>query len=353
MKLTPLRLVAALTLGIASLGYADDISASYQARLQPLLKTYCVKCHGTEKQKAKINLEGTRTLGQLAGDDEVWFRVLDQLQSGEMPPDDEKQPSKDERAAMVAWIRGDYTGMLLAKQRAEGRSKLRRLSRTEYANTMEDIFGIRPRVGRNLPPDGRVDGYDKVAMALPLSSEGSIGYLTMAEDVLGWMFKSAPKRKIAAAPAGNPFRADKTADDLLKPDATAKPPTDENSEASRTTRTPAFRSEQSAGHILELHDACCGCRLNCCRASLKCGRGVRRSRRRHWRCSGSRTTRAPSARWIMMMTTTTTRAVPAAALLVRTVVNRSKSISCSVTKMRMTMILGNLFFRYDSSSTST
>ena len=86
-----------------------------------------------------------------------------------MPPKDEKQPTAAERAALVAWLRGDFTNALLAKQRAEGRSGFRRLSRTEYANTVQDLLGLRPTVGLNLPPDGRVDGYDKVSAALPLA----------------------------------------------------------------------------------------------------------------------------------------------------------------------------------------
>jgi len=251
MKPTP-ALLAALAFGCASLPAAEDAAAAFQSRIHPLLNSYCTKCHGTEKQKAKINLDGARNPEQLAAEQETWFRVLEQLQSGEMPPDDEKQPTKAERAAMIAWIRGEYTGMLLAKQSAEGRSKLRRLTRAEYANTIEDIFGIRPLVDRNLPPDGRVDGYDKVATALPLSSEGAMGYFAMAEDVLGWMLKTVPRGKKPAVAAGNPFRADKGGDDLLKAGTPAPPAV--NPEASRTTRTPAFQSEQSKGHILELPD---------------------------------------------------------------------------------------------------
>jgi len=210
---------------------AEDAASAFQSRVLPVLKSNCAKCHGTEKQKAKINLDGARTSEQLLADRDLWYRVLEQIEFGAMPPDEEKQPSDAERKAVAAWVRGEYTALVTAQQRKEGRSKLRRLSRTEYVNTVEDIFGIRPLAEVTLPPDGRVDGYDKVSAALPLTSDGTIGYLTLAEDLLNrWMLKPIPKPK--APVAGE----------------TVSP------EASRTVRAVARESEQSKGHILELPD---------------------------------------------------------------------------------------------------
>ena len=207
---------------------ASDAASAFQSRVLPVLKANCTKCHGTEKQKAKINFAGTRDLAQLATDQDLWFRVLNQIDSSRMPPDEEKQPSAPERQAITEWILGDFTELMIANQRREGRSKLRRLSRNEYANTVEDIFGVRPLVEFNLPSDGRVDGYDKVSAALPLTSEGSIGYLKMSEDLLNqWMLKPKPKEAVAAGANNSP-------------------------EASRTVRAIARESEQSKGHILEL-----------------------------------------------------------------------------------------------------
>lgn len=235
-------------------GLADDAAAVFQSRIQPLLKTYCTECHGGTKPKARVNLSGERTLEQLTADRDLWFRVLDQIEAGTMPPEDEKQPTKAERAALAAWVRGDFTGMLLAKQHEQGRSRLRRLSRTEYANTIYDLLGLRPTVGLNLPPDGRVDGYDKVSAALPLSAGGAAGYFKMADDILQRLLKPMPKRAPKSA-APKPRPTDDV-DDILgekpKTPVTTAPasPFDPN----RTVRAVAFQSEQSKGHILELPD---------------------------------------------------------------------------------------------------
>ena len=185
----------------------------------PVLSAHCTKCHGGEKQKAKLNLAGPRTLEALRSDSKRWFRVLEQIESGSMPPDSEKPLTPAERQAVTNWVRHELTDWLASVQQKEGRSKLRRLSRNEYANTIQDLFGIRPAVIRNLPSDGRVDGYDKVSSALPMSAAGAAGILKITDDVLARMLK---KR-------GSPKR-------------------------DWTSRLFAGSSEQSAGHILELPD---------------------------------------------------------------------------------------------------
>ena len=237
---------------LAQLACAQDAALTFSARVQPLLKTYCTECHAGAKAKAGIQLSGPRTADQLAAERDHWFRALDALEAGTMPPKDEKQPTPAERAALVAWLRGDFTNIFLNRQRAEGRSKLRRLSRTEYANTLFDLFGVKPPVGLNLPTDGRVDGYDKVAAALPLSASGAAGYFKMADDILARMLRPIPKTPPKAAAK---LRAPDLLDDVLgEKKATTNTAPASPFDPARTTRAVAFGSEQSKGHLLELPD---------------------------------------------------------------------------------------------------
>ncbi|HEX3134307.1 MAG TPA: DUF1587 domain-containing protein, partial [Planctomycetota bacterium] len=209
--------------------YAGDAATLFQSQVLTVIKTSCSECHGTEKPKAKLTLTGTRTLEQLSAERDLWFRVLDQVESGNMPPEDEKPLTPSDRKALVGWIRGSFTEALIAKQRKDGRSHLRRLSRSEYANTIQDLFGIRPTVGLDLPIDGRVSGYDKVSSALPLSASGAAGYFKMAEEQLKWVLRPIPK----PAPVAG-----------LLTDFDPK----------RTVHAAAMESGQSAGHTLKLDD---------------------------------------------------------------------------------------------------
>ncbi len=197
---------------------AGDAVDAFKSRVMPVLAAHCTKCHGGAEPEAKLNLSGPRTREQLRAEGRHWYRVLERVESGAMPPEDEKRLTSAERQAIAGWVRGELTDWLASVQREEGRSKFRRLSRTEYANTIHDLFGFRPAVIRHLPGDGRVDGYDKVSAALPLSSASADGYMRITEDTLSRMLLASPQKQ------------------------------------ERTYRLWAGPSEQSAGHILELPD---------------------------------------------------------------------------------------------------
>lgn len=164
-----------------------DPAISFSKDVAGLLKEHCVECHGGEKPKAKLDLSGSRTVEELEKQGALWFRVMERVEAGEMPPKEEGPLPQEARAGIVRWVRGDLSAHLMERQAKEGRSSLRRLSRNEYANTVQDLFGIRPPVSRMLPPDGRVDGYDKVRAALPFSASATDAHLKLAEGIVSQM----------------------------------------------------------------------------------------------------------------------------------------------------------------------
>jgi len=201
----------------ACMSTAAAATAGVPANVARVIETRCAGCHGGEKPEAGVQLDGEWTAERLvSADGQAWFRALHEIESKRMPPEEEEQPSDAERATVAKWIRGDLATLERQHQLSIGRSQLRRLSREEYANTIFDIFGFRPPVSIDLPEDGRVDGYQKVARALPLSAASVDGTLRLADRIVGRLFKPLP----------------------------AEPPAFE--------RYPARPSEQSAGHLLEL-----------------------------------------------------------------------------------------------------
>jgi hypothetical protein len=195
---------------------SDDASTAFEQRVLPILKAQCTDCHGGEKPEAKLDLTGKPTLDQLRTQNHHWFKVLERVEAGSMPPADADPLKPADKQTLVGWLRGDLTKLLIEQQRQEGRSKFRRLSRSEYANTVQDIFGIRPPVVKLMPGDGRVDGYDKVSAALPFSPAATEGHLQIAEAFVDRMFQH-PQTK-------------------------------------ETFRLWSRGSEQSQGHLLELED---------------------------------------------------------------------------------------------------
>lgn len=168
---------------------ASAAAAGLPAEVAAVIQNRCAGCHGGEHPEAGVNLDGEWTAERLVsveGND--WFRALHEIESKRMPPEEEEQPSDAERATVAKWIRGDLAKLQRERQIAIGRAPLRRLSREEYSNTIYDLFGFRPPVSVMLPEDGRVDGYQKVSQALPLSAASVDGSMRLAEKIVDRLF---------------------------------------------------------------------------------------------------------------------------------------------------------------------
>ncbi len=108
VSILALLMVSGLTLS-ARQGHAAESAdlAGFNSTVKPFLTQFCVKCHGAQKPKGKVVLHEVSP-DLLAGkDNDTWSKVLDQLTLGDMPPEDEKQPTAAQRHRVVAWIKGE------------------------------------------------------------------------------------------------------------------------------------------------------------------------------------------------------------------------------------------------------
>ncbi len=170
---------------VAAGGLSGEVAAVVQAR--------CAGCHGGEHPEAGVKLDGEWTAERLVtAEGNNWFRALQEIESKRMPPEEEEQPTDAERATVAKWIRGDLANLQREHQLTLGRTQLRRLSREEYSNTIYDLLGFRPPVAAMLPEDGRVDGYQKVAQALPLSAASVDGFMRLADRIVDRLLATSP-----------------------------------------------------------------------------------------------------------------------------------------------------------------
>ena len=116
------------TLALFSPGMA---LADKPAQLVSFLETYCVQCHGPEKQK------GDRRFDKLTGDfsilkeAELFQEILDQLNLAEMPPTKAKQPPEAATRRVVASLTGSLARARAAARENGGKGARRRLNRAE------------------------------------------------------------------------------------------------------------------------------------------------------------------------------------------------------------------------------
>lgn len=153
---------------------------------QAFVEEYCVDCHGEEKEKGDRRLDG---LGIDFADEDTaydWQEILDMLNLGDMPPEDEPQAPVSETLAMVEWITGNLEK---AYELHAGKAvpSLRRLNRYEYRNTIRDLCDLNMESfdpTHSFPPDERHEGFENVGSELVLSDYLLERYLEAASATI-------------------------------------------------------------------------------------------------------------------------------------------------------------------------
>ena len=159
-------------------------SAGFMSVASPLLKKYCINCHGFDKQKADLNLEKYGANDELYKEREIWETVRDLLTEREMPPEDEAQPTEEERVKLVQFINEELAKFDCDEISRPGRVTMRRLNRAEYDNTIRDLMGIDFKPSADFPLDEVGYGFDNIGDVLSLSPILMEKYLRAAEQVV-------------------------------------------------------------------------------------------------------------------------------------------------------------------------
>ncbi len=139
---------------------------------------YCTDCHNDAEFTAELSLEH-RHPDNVKIDPAVWEKVVHKLEIGAMPPRDQPQPAKDERAEFLAALTGTLDAAAEAHPYA-GSTTVHRLNRAEYANAVRDLLGVEADLADMLPSDGGDFGFDNIAQVLTTSPFLLDRYLTVA-----------------------------------------------------------------------------------------------------------------------------------------------------------------------------
>ena len=162
-----------------------SLDASYLKDVKPLLKQYCQRCHSGKHPEAEIDLEHFATLDAVRKSPRVWQRVLEMLDTAQMPPMDAKQPNAAERTKLQTWVR-DYLKLEARAQAGDpGKVTLRRLSNAEYTYTVRDLTGVDTlQPAKEFPVDGAAgEGFTNTGDALAMSPALFVKYLDAAKRI--------------------------------------------------------------------------------------------------------------------------------------------------------------------------
>ncbi|MBY0524838.1 MAG: DUF1592 domain-containing protein [Gemmataceae bacterium] len=183
MFMRSLSVVVALLALSATAGFVS--AADLPAPVRGFIEKRCVSCHDSKSKKGGVDLTALKDDLADAAVFARWVKVHDRVQAHEMPPAHKTQPPMAEREAMLKGLAESLTTADSRRQRERGRVALRRLNRTEYENTLRDLFSLPGlEVKDLLPEDGRMAGFDKAADALDLSAVLLRRYLEAADVAL-------------------------------------------------------------------------------------------------------------------------------------------------------------------------
>ena len=136
------------------------------------------------------------TLASLGDAPKTWLKILAKVRDGEMPPEDEERPAKDELEQFVEWTDRTLRVAACEDGLSPGPALTRRLNRDEYAATIRDLLGLHFNVAAALPADGAGgEGFDNTAETLFLSPVHLEKYLDAANQALGYAFKDDEARE--------------------------------------------------------------------------------------------------------------------------------------------------------------
>jgi len=182
-RLFSLHLMRLVFLALTTTALAEPPQAVLDTKHRAFLKDNCLTCHNAEKQKGKVRLDDIAFTLDSVEKADLWQKVLNSINSGEMPPEDEKQPSPAAKTDFLDDLSRTLVTARTALSDSGGKITMRRLNRREYKNTIRDLLGVDLRVNE-LPADGGAGTFDTVGSSLFMSSDQFEQYLALGRQAL-------------------------------------------------------------------------------------------------------------------------------------------------------------------------
>ena len=149
------------------------------------LEDHCVECHDADTKKGGLDLTALATKLDDGGTFSEWVKVHDHVRAGEMPPSKKPRPDGKELDAAMSALARELNAADSARQQRDGRSRLRRLNRVEFENSLRDLFAMPAlKLKDSLPEDGKAHGFDRLADALDISFVHMESYLAAVDKAL-------------------------------------------------------------------------------------------------------------------------------------------------------------------------
>ena len=175
--------------GIFALAGAITAAALLRAQAPPasnpraVLDKYCVTCHNQKLRTAGLMLD-TLDVAKPGANAEVWERVIGKLRAGSMPPPGMPRPDAATYRAVASALEGEIDRAWATNPNPGRIGAVHRLNRSEYNNSIRDLFALDFDVRPLLPGDDTADGsFDNFADTLSISTAHLERYMSVARQI--------------------------------------------------------------------------------------------------------------------------------------------------------------------------
>lgn len=173
-------------------------SKDYDENVLPILQAKCFSCHEGDDPDGELDLtkyaDGKKAFEKI----DVWDRVGKRVRLKEMPPEGSPQLNDPEKSIVHRWLDTKPESQDCSKLATDettswyrGVVMSRRLTRTEYLNTIRSLTGLTVGKQFSLPSDGAGgEGFDTNGDSLFTSPIHVEQFLAIASDLVGRMLDS-------------------------------------------------------------------------------------------------------------------------------------------------------------------
>jgi hypothetical protein len=221
-------------------------ATQFRKHVEPILVQLCVGCHNSELKKGGVTFDQFESTTALLENRDLWWKALQMLRAGIMPPKNKPRPTAEQLAQIEKWIK--HSAFKIDPRNPDpGRVTVRRLNRIEYRNTIRDLMGVDYDTDAEFPPDDTGHGFDNIGDVLSLSPLLLEKYITAARAIVSRTVPAASAVVAEKRIAGRRFRA---------ADAVAASESDEGplflSYYTPASVSSVFRAEHAGGYQLVL-----------------------------------------------------------------------------------------------------
>ena len=165
-----------------------DLNRTFTQTVRPFVTKYCVGCHSGASPAAQFDLKQYTTPAAVVHDYSRWNLVLEKLVAKEMPPKPVPPPPAEARQAVIGWIQAVRVEEARKNAGDPGIVLARRLSNSEYNNSIRELTGVDMKPTREFPVDpANTAGFDNSGESLTMSPALLNKYLQAAREVADHM----------------------------------------------------------------------------------------------------------------------------------------------------------------------